>query len=99
MARTGGGSHPVARRRFTVSSILRFWLAYCGSERPTGEGSVSSGKAWAWGLVSTNEDCLAVSDPRTTTELDMSVSWCLRERRIEQFRSAADGGNGSSTLT
>ena len=64
-----GDSYPVARRRFTESSILRFWPTYCGSERPTG-ASFSSGKAWV--VVSMNEDCLAVSDPRTTL-LDMSV--------------------------
>ena len=29
-------THPVARRRFTESSILRFSATYCGSERPTG---------------------------------------------------------------
>ena len=67
--KNGGDSYPVARRRFTESSILRFWPTYCGSERPTG-ASFSSGKAW--GVVFINEGCLAVSDPRTTV-VDMSV--------------------------
>ena len=68
--KNGGDSHPVARRRFTESSILRFWLAYCGSERPTGAASVSSGDALE--VVSMNEDCLVALDPGTTV-LEMSV--------------------------
>jgi len=40
-----------------------------------------------------NEDCLVVSDPRMTV-LEMSVSIFPREKRIEQFRRAADGGDG-----
>jgi len=40
------------------------------------------------------ETCLAVLDSRTTV-LEMSVSsMCLREKRIQQLRPAADGGDG-----
>jgi len=38
--------------------------------------------------------CLEVLDSRTTV-LEMSVSMCLREKRIQQLRPAADrGGDG-----
>ncbi len=60
-------SHPVARRRLTVSSILRLSETYCGSERPTGNCvSAASGKELS-GLASM-DDCLpTLRESRTTT--------------------------------
>lgn len=67
--KNGGDSYPVARRRFTESSILRFWPTICGSERPTG-ASILSGEASEVG--SKNGDCPVALDAGTTV-LEMSV--------------------------
>ncbi len=81
----GVNSHPVPRRRFTVSSILRLSATYWGSERPTAPGASAVSDEEVSGLASMDDGLPTLGEPRTTA---LRV---LQEQRM--LKPAADSNN------
>ena len=67
-----------------ISSILRLWATYCGSERPTGPGASRVSGNKVSGLASTDGELPVLREPRT-------VALGMLQEKSKLSRSVVDG--------